>query len=193
MTQPFFDPKKIVLGTYRGTYFDLGDPTLEQVDLATIAHALARLNRFTGHLEIPYSVAMHAIAVSDRLFADTKNPLIALQGLHHDSHEAYLGDVTTPVKKLIFEKTGMKWDVIEADVRDAVRVALGVPCTLHGDVIKMDLNMTCSEHYHFGHADLRAWYGGAKIYPLKWPDADPTIWTRRFLERDRALRLEAKL
>ena len=67
----------------------------DTLDIYDIAHSLAQLTRFNGHLERPYSVAQHCCLVSDR----SEN--YPLEGLLHDASEAYTGDFPTPIKHLI--------------------------------------------------------------------------------------------
>lgn len=64
----------------------------EDVAIEDIAHALAQINRFNGHVRAPISVAQHSVYVS-RLCNGS-----ALAGLLHDAAEAYLGDVTKWLK-----------------------------------------------------------------------------------------------
>lgn len=80
--------------THSGKRFDLLDPTPEMVDSEDIAHALSQLCRYTGHCKHFYSVAQHCVHVSERV-----PPEFALAGLLHDAHEAYVGDVSSPLKK----------------------------------------------------------------------------------------------
>lgn len=69
--------------------------------IETIAHALSQINRFTGHLREPYSVAEHSVRVA-RAVADLDGPPRAvLAALLHDAHEAYLGDISGPLKSLM--------------------------------------------------------------------------------------------
>jgi hypothetical protein len=66
----------------------------EDIDIRDIAHALAQVNRFGGHVDQPISVAQHSVYVSylsEHCGQDR-------QGLLHDASEAYLGDVTKWVK-----------------------------------------------------------------------------------------------
>jgi len=86
-------------------FFDI-DP--EQIDIYDIAHALAQLNRFNGHLERPYNVAQHCCLVSDML------PHHPLEGLLHDAAEAYTGDFPTPVKRLIPELYELEATIMKA-------------------------------------------------------------------------------
>ncbi len=87
------------LQTGSGRAFDLLDPQPGSVDFAVdIAEALARIPRFTGHVRAgPYSVAQHCALGADLLFAETSRPDFAAAFLLHDAHEAYLGDIATPI------------------------------------------------------------------------------------------------
>lgn len=78
--------------TASGKVFDLVDPTPEMFDIEDIAHALSHICRFTGHTRHFYSVAQHSVAVS--MLTDS------LEGLLHDATEAYIGDVSRPLKRL---------------------------------------------------------------------------------------------
>lgn len=71
-------------------------PKVEDIKIEDIAHALSLINRFNGYTREAYSVAQHSVYVS---FLVPKKQ--ALFGLLHDAGEAYLGDVITPIKKLI--------------------------------------------------------------------------------------------
>lgn len=79
--------------TYTGKQFWPLSPRWEDVDLLDIAHALAMKCRFTGHCDQFYSVAQHSVLVSQNVpFAQAK------QALLHDAGEAYLPDVSRPIK-----------------------------------------------------------------------------------------------
>lgn len=119
-----------MIQTYTGLAIDLANFREEDVRLPDICHALSIINRFTGHTTRPYSVAQHSVMVSRIV-----EPRHALWGLLHDASEAYIGDVSTPLKMMmpnyrdleetiqraIAKKFGMKWpmphEVKEADLR----------------------------------------------------------------------------
>lgn len=82
--------------TYTGKAFDLLILDPDTICIEDIAHALARVPRFGGHLPNTYSVAQHSVMVSISLPLD-----LALAGLLHDASEAYLGDMPSPFKKLM--------------------------------------------------------------------------------------------
>ena len=87
------------IATSSGRLVPLDAQAAGQIDIEDIAWSLARICRFNGHIKRDialYSVAQHSCLVSD-LLAKTSERLAVL-GLLHDAHEAYLGDIVTPVK-----------------------------------------------------------------------------------------------
>lgn len=83
-----------------GLYYDYADPQPEQVELVDIARALSEACRFSGFVKFTYSVAEHAVFVHNTV-VEWGHPELALAALHHDSHEAYLGDWPTPLKRAV--------------------------------------------------------------------------------------------
>lgn len=86
--------------TYSGRKVRLDQPTPDMIDMDDIAHHLALINRFAGATREPYSVAEHSIRVSNYLIGQyPDNRQLALYGLLHDAHEAYLGDLISPARR----------------------------------------------------------------------------------------------
>lgn len=92
--------------TYTGKIVDLVYPTPDTIALHDIAWGLSRTARFNGHTlgEHPYSVAQHSVwvakAAQNHCSADASTAwLLSLQALLHDAHEAYSGDICSPLKK----------------------------------------------------------------------------------------------
>lgn len=79
--------------TFTGSKYWPLDPLPEEVNLETIAHHLSMRCRYNGATKGFYSVAEHAVYVSRLVPA-----WCALEGLHHDSSEAYNGDLIRPLK-----------------------------------------------------------------------------------------------
>ena len=75
------------------------DPAL--IDIEDIAHALSMLCRANGHFCSFYSVGMHSINCAKEAAARGYSPFVQLACLLHDASEAYLSDVTRPVKQEI--------------------------------------------------------------------------------------------
>ncbi len=112
---------RTAMETASGHFFDLADPRPEDVWLEDVAHALSLTCRYAGQCERFYSVAEHACLVAWRLEGLGYPPKVVLRGLHHDSAEAYCGDVTHPLKCVLPE-----YAAIEARVQGAVDVGLGL-------------------------------------------------------------------
>ncbi len=87
------DVPKNCIRTNSGLFIDVFNPTPEMICIEDIAHALAGIPRFAGHLNKYYSVAQHSIHCAER--ATPKNKLVALL---HDASEAYMLDMPTPIK-----------------------------------------------------------------------------------------------
>jgi 5'-deoxynucleotidase YfbR-like HD superfamily hydrolase len=106
----------------RGLLFDYAKPRASAVHIDDIARALANTCRFGGHVKRFYSVAEHAILVHELVFATGASPAVCYAALHHDSHEAYLVDVPTPLKRLL----GAVWPRIQSATDGAISDALGI-------------------------------------------------------------------
>lgn len=89
---------EITIQTTTGRTVHLFDPKPEEISLKDIALALSRINRFTGHTRRRYSVAEHSIYVAQLLKHWGEPAYVQLQGLLHDAQEAYLGDISGPLK-----------------------------------------------------------------------------------------------
>lgn len=76
-----------------GGLLNLVEPRAEHISLADIASALSNLCRYTGHGRTFYSVAQHSVLV-----ADLVAPEFRVHALLHDAHEAYVGDISSPMK-----------------------------------------------------------------------------------------------
>ena len=86
------------LQTASGRAFHILNPRVEDVDIDDIAHALSHQCRFAGHSQSFYSVAQHSVLVSWLVPPEHK-----LAALLHDSAEAYLADVPTPLKQVMLQ------------------------------------------------------------------------------------------
>lgn len=142
--------------TASGKHFDLIDPQPDMIDILDIASALANLCRFSGHCKIFYSVAQHS-AIASQIVA----PEYAIEALFHDASEAYLGDVTRPLKQLLPD-----YRRIEQRVEAVIRQRLGLPDTQSGAVTEADRIMLATERRDLMPDDQTDWPILAGITPL---------------------------
>lgn len=70
-----------------------------QVPVLDIIRSLARLPRWNGNTTQPWSVADHSVWVAQRLKETGASVEIQLAGLLHDAHEAYVGNIPSPLIK----------------------------------------------------------------------------------------------
>ncbi|HEY1028369.1 MAG TPA: phosphohydrolase [Pseudomonas sp.] len=83
--------------------FDLLNPRAENVITTDLAHALSLVCRFNGHCAHHYSVAQHSLLVAYIIEKEGGMPEEQLAGLLHDGTEAYISDLTRPLKLLLIE------------------------------------------------------------------------------------------
>lgn len=105
--------------TNTGVKFDLRCVALDDIRIQDIAHHLALTNRWTGATRRPYSVAEHSLLVAEILEREhgITSPSVLLAGLLHDAHEAYTGDLSTPMKQVI----GDAWYTEERRIQRALQ------------------------------------------------------------------------
>jgi hypothetical protein len=147
---------EIPVSTRHGDSLWLSDPKPESVRLADIAHSLGQKARFNGHLSRRISVAQHSVAVSLLVWrlceSHTCRDQLAREALLHDAHEAYVGDMTRPVK----QQLGAVVRDLEARVQSAVWRAFGQPdIGLHLDAwvtVADDAMMVYEAHLFLPHA-----------------------------------------
>jgi len=148
-----------------------------QIDLQDIAHALAQINRYTGHTSRPYSVAEHSLLVADIAREAGATPMLELAALLHDAHEAYTGDVSSPVKWAL----GDVWTEFESNIERAVRRHFSLQSVFasHGQKIRyFDLVALATERRDltaFDPTRNAPWGVLHGIEPAEWIDLDDRI------------------
>lgn len=79
-------------------YFDFDNPTLESVDLVSIALSLSKICRYGGRCTRFYSVAEHCVLAYEMAHNDGVGDDCLRAILMHDAAEAYVGDLVKPIK-----------------------------------------------------------------------------------------------
>lgn len=91
------------IGDYITTYSNIKfypfSPAAEDIVLEDIGHSLSLLCRANGHFRNFYSVGQHSLNCAREAAARGYSKRVQLACLLHDASEAYLSDVTRPVKK----------------------------------------------------------------------------------------------
>jgi uncharacterized protein len=154
---------------------DLIDFRPEDVDIKDVAHSLANLCRFNGHCSRFYSVAQHSVVVSEIV-----SPEHSKHGLLHDAAEAYVGDLPTPVKKIV---TG--FISLEDRLLSTIFFAFGVDDRIPDDVREADLITLATEKRDLLKPEPSPWTGVDGVIPLRntivpWSPLEAEL---RFLER----------
>lgn len=85
--------------TYTKIKFFPLTPIKEDIRIDDIAHALSLMTRANGHFPEFYSVAQHCIACCKEAITRGYSNKVALALLLHDASEAYISDITRPIKK----------------------------------------------------------------------------------------------
>ena len=110
-----------------GRRLDLLEPSPLDIEIADIAHGLARVARWNGQTKGPhaFSVAQHSVLV-ERLVAEL-SPRLArearLMALLHDSPEYVVGDLISPFKAAV----GINYKALEERLQMAIHLRFGLP------------------------------------------------------------------
>lgn len=124
--------------TFSGVKYWPLDPSQFDVNLIDVAHALAHQCRFTGHTKFHYSVAQHAVYCALKAYSVGTGDAsamrqLALAALHHDDSEAYLSDISSPVKH---EPQMEGYKVVEAWNETAIDLRFGLNMAKYGPLVK---------------------------------------------------------
>ena len=137
-----------------GKRFDLLDPSGSDFDIDDVAHGLAHVCRYAGQCRKFYSVAEHSILVSETVadFAD--------EALLHDAAEAFIGDITRPLKQLLPD-----YKAIEADIEEAINERFGLSKAAKPVIKEADLRVLAAEQMQVMAPECADWAVEAGIAP----------------------------
>lgn len=117
-----------------GAWLDLCAPAASEFTIEDIAHGLANLCRYAGQCRGFYSVAEHSLLVTE---VATEHQFEALL---HDAAEAFLGDITRPLKQMLPD-----YRRIEQAVQAAIFERFGLPAKLPAAIKEADLKVLAAE------------------------------------------------
>jgi uncharacterized protein len=181
--------------TFTGRAFWLDDPRPEDISPRDLAHHLACINRFVGATRKPYSVAQHCVLVAMVLAEEARGYVtgrngmgpaltdeqrrLALAGLLHDASEAYIGDITSPMKR----RLGGAVKPVEDPIQVAVAQRFGIAWPFPREVTTADLRMLMTEKRDLMAEEPMPWnvpyepYVHIVINPWSWQEAkERYIW-----------------
>lgn len=156
------------------------EPTIEE-----LAHALALINRFNGHTSRPYSVAEHSLLVMHIARIEGASTAAQMAALLHDAHEAFVGDVSTPVKWAV----GEAWQAFEHQQAATLQNTFGIRSAMvshRASIRRWDLTALATERRDltaYNPGDSAPWAildtPGQVVPPMEGPafDLNATMYT----------------
>jgi 5'-deoxynucleotidase YfbR-like HD superfamily hydrolase len=185
-----------------GRRLDLLDPSPLDIEIADIAHGLARVARWNGQTEGAhiFSVAQHTLLVE--AVARGRSPSLdrraRLAILLHDAPEYVIGDMISPFKAVI----GDAYRGVEARLLAAIHLRFGLPPRRTAEIDRLlkvadrgAAYLEATKVAGFSHAEARRFFGKPpalspptmRDYLTPWPAG---IAERRYLECFAALARE---
>jgi hypothetical protein len=170
---------------HSGAWFDFLAPSESPFTIDDIAHGLANICRYSGQCERFYSVAEHSLLVS----AVAKG--FEFEALLHDAAEAFLGDITRPLKQMLPE-----FKRIEHEVETVILQRFELPGLLPIEVKEADLRVLAAEQRQIMPKGTDDWILDQRIVPADvvvrhlTPDEAKRAFLARFdeLKNERLLR-----
>lgn len=101
--------------TYSGISFYVLEPEKEKIKDIDIAHALSLLCRGNGHYQYFYSVAQHCLNCLKEARGRGYGARLQMACLIHDGSEAYISDITRPVKQYL-----TAYHTLEKNIQDLI-------------------------------------------------------------------------
>jgi uncharacterized protein len=159
-----------------GRRLDLLDPSPLDIEIADIAHGLARLARWNGQTKgaHAFSVAQHCVLV-EAIAAALKPQLsqkFRLAALLHDAPEYVVGDLISPFKAVM----GVHYKSFEEPIQRAIHIRFGLPPVLPVSIAQLIKRADRLAAYHeatqlagFSAADARACFGDPSAPGLTLP------------------------
>jgi uncharacterized protein len=182
-----------------GRRLDLLDPSPLDIEIADIAHGLARVARWNGQTRGAhiFSVAQHTLLVEAvmRTQAPRIDARFRLAALLHDAPEYVIGDMISPFKAVL----GGDYKAVEKRLLAAIHVRFGLPPELNSDITRQIKKADQGAAYleatalaGFAEAEARRLFGRDPGLPQAVKQDYLTPWSaakaeKRFLARFKAL------
>lgn len=158
-----------------GAWFDFAAPQSSPFTVEDIAHGLANICRYSGQCTRFYSVAEHCLLVSETAVG------FELEALLHDAAEAFLGDITRPLKQMLPD-----YKRIEGEVERAIFSRFGIQAPLPREVKQADLRVLATEQRQIMPRGTDEWLRGQDVVPAPIvvrhlpPEEAKRAWLERF-------------
>jgi hypothetical protein len=158
-----------------GAWLDFCAPQESDFTIEDVAHGLSNICRYAGQCRRFYSVAEHSVLVSETAIG------FPFEALMHDAAEAFLGDVTRPLKQMLPE-----FKRIEAEVERAICARFGLAFPLPAEVKHADLRVLAAEQRQIMPKDTDWWVQAQQVEPAPItvrnlaPDAAKAAFLERF-------------
>jgi uncharacterized protein len=182
-----------------GRRLDLLDPSPLDIEIADIAHGLARVARWNGqtcgaHI---FSVAQHTLLVEAVMREQTPrlDVRFRLAALLHDAPEYVIGDMISPFKTVL----GGDYKAVEKRLLAAIHIRFGLPPVLSAEIERQIKEadkgaayLEATELAGFAQAEAKRLFGRDPGLPISTRQDYLTPWTaaraeKRFLARFKAL------
>lgn len=151
--------------TVKGRAFDFEDIENNAFDQEEVACVLSRIPRFAGHTKWAYSVAQHCVLVARRV--DAINGEFRLAALLHDATEAFVGDISAPLKQWLKTTGGTTaFKSLEGRIWEWIAGDHGLHPRLLESVRELDMAALATEARDLMEKPPRPW---CKL-PEPWPD-----------------------
>jgi 5'-deoxynucleotidase YfbR-like HD superfamily hydrolase len=182
-----------------GRRLDLLDPSPLDIEIADIAHGLARVARWNGQTSGAhiFSVAQHTLLVEAVMREQSPRVDISLRlaVLLHDAPEYVIGDMISPFKAVL----GGDYKVVEKRLLAAIHIRFGLPPELAPDLVRQIKQadrgaayLEATELAGFAEAEAKRLFGRDPGLPPATGQDYLTPWNaakaeKRFLARFKAL------
>jgi hypothetical protein len=173
-----------------GRRLDLLDPSPLDIEIADIAHGLARVARWNGqttgaHI---FSVAQHTLLVESVLREQRPRVDVRfrLAALLHDAPEYVIGDMISPFKAVL----GGDYKAVEKRLLSAIHIRFGLPPVLPAEMTREIKDADRGAAYleatqlaGFGQAEARRLFGNDPGLPPSTQQDYLTPWTAAKAEK----------